>query len=144
MDAEILGPIDYLVMELPTGHLTGEAFDRLREIADNRTVRVLDLEFVAKSETGSVKLVALSEVEPEGHHDVRRWEGLSSGLLDQADLERVGSAIDPGSLAVVLVYENLWAVPLLAALDHAGANLIGQGRIIPEDLVDQLDATETS
>jgi hypothetical protein len=54
----------------------------------------------------------------------------------------VASAIGPGSLAGILVYENVWAAPLMAAMARTGALLVGQGPIIVEDLITALDATE--
>ena len=83
--------------------------------------------------------VALSEVEHGGDVDVTMWDGASSGLLDESDLDQVGAVIEPGSLAGVLVYENLWSVPLMTALDRSSARMVGNGRIIVDDLLTALD-----
>ena len=102
-------------------------------------VRVLDLEFIAKSADGSVRKVALGDVEHGGDVDVTMWDGASSGLLDQSDIDEVAAVIEPGSLAGILVYENLWAVPLMSALDRSTARMVGSGRIVVEDLLTALD-----
>jgi hypothetical protein len=144
MEEDVLGFIDYLAVEFPTGRMTGEGFDLLKELVERGTLRVLDLEFIAKAPDGTVRRVPLGGVAHSSDVDVTRWEGLSSGLLDQDDVNEVADSIDPGSLAGILVYENLWAAPLLAAMDRTGARLVGQGRIVPDELLAQLDATESS
>jgi Family of unknown function (DUF6325) len=141
-DDEVLGPIDYLAVEWPGGHVTGEGFRLLLDLVDRDIVRVLDLEFIAKAADGSVKKVALGDVEHGGDVDVTMWDGASSGLLDQSDVDEVAAVIEPGSLAGILVYENLWVAPLMAALDRSSARMVGNGRIVVEDLLDALDETE--
>jgi hypothetical protein len=142
VEGDVLGPIDYLAVEFPGGHVTGEGFGLLLDLVDRGIVRVLDLEFIAKSADGTVGKVALGDVEHAGDVDVTMWQGASSGLLDQSDADEVASAIEPGSLAGILVYENVWAAPLMAAIDRSGARLVGEGRIVVEDLLTALDATE--
>jgi hypothetical protein len=142
VDNDILGPIDYLAVEFPGGHVTGEGFQVLVDLVDRGIIGVLDLEFVAKAADGTVGKVALGDVEHSSDVDVTRWQGASSGLLDQADVDEVASAIEPGSLAGILVYENVWATSLLGAMDRSGVRLVGQGRIAVDDLFAALDATE--
>ena len=77
-----------------------------------------------------------------GDVDVTMWDGASSGLLDQSDIDEVAAVIEPGSLAGIMVYENLWAVPLMTALDRSTARMVGGGRIVVEDLLTALDETE--
>jgi hypothetical protein len=141
-DDEILGPIDYLAVEWPGGHVTGEGFELLLDLVDRGIVRVLDLEFIAKAADGSVRKVALGDVEHGGDVDVTSWDAASSGLLDESDVDEVAAVIEPGSLAGILVYENLWAVPLMTALDRSTARMVGSGRIFVEDLLNALDETE--
>ena len=144
MSDQVLGPIDYLAVEWPGAHVTGEGFELLLDLVERDVVRVLDLEFIAKSSDGTVTKVALADVEHGGDVDVTIWDGASSGLLDQSDIDEVAAAIEPGSLAGILVYENLWAVPIWTALDRSAARLVGSGRISGDDLIAALDATEPS
>jgi hypothetical protein len=72
------------------------------------------------------------------------WQGASSGMLDQSDIDKVASVVQPGSLAGILVYENVWAVPMMTTLDRSEARLVGQGSILPEDLLTALDAGESA
>jgi hypothetical protein len=138
-DEEVLGLIDYLAVEWPGGHVTGEGFGLLLDLVDRDVIRVLDLEFIAKAADGTVTRVALGDVEHGGDVDVTMWDAASSGLLDESDLEQVGGVIEPGSLAGILVYENLWSVPLMAALDSSSARMVGNGRVIVDDLVTALN-----
>ncbi|MBV9944890.1 MAG: hypothetical protein JO262_22385 [Solirubrobacterales bacterium] len=142
MADELLGPIDYLAVEWPGQHVTGEGFELLYNLVERGIIRVLDLEFIAKGPDGTVRKVALGDLEHAGEIDITIWDGASSGLLDQSDIDEVAAAIEPGSLAGVLVYENVWAVPMWTALERSSARLIGAGRIASDDLVEALDATE--
>jgi hypothetical protein len=139
---DVLGPIDYLAVEFPGGHVTGEGFQLLMDLVHRGIIRVLDLEFVAKSADGAVRKVALGAVEHTGDVDVTIWQGAASGLLDPSDVDNVASGIEPGSLAGILVYENVWAAPLIAAIERSSAHIVGEGRIAADDLVAALDSTE--
>ena len=141
-DEEVLGPIDFLAVEFPAGRMTGEGFDLLFGLCQQGTIRVLDLAFVAKGADGSVRRVALRDVEHGSDIDPTIWDGASSGLLDESDINEVAGAIEPGSLGGILVYENSWAVPLISAIDRNGDKMVGHGRIVVDDLLEQLDATE--
>jgi len=141
-EEEILGLIDYLAVEWPGGHVTGEGFQLLLDLVDRDIVRVLDLEFITKAADGTVRKVALGDIEHAGDVDVTIWDSASSGLLDQSDIDQVAAVIEPGSLAGILVYENMWSVPLMTALDRSSARLVGNGRIIIEDLLTALDGPQ--
>ena len=141
-EEEILGLIDYLAVEWPGGHVTGEGFQLLLDLVDRDIVRVLDLEFITKAADGTVRKVALVDIEHAGDVDVTIWDSASSGLLDQSDIDQVAAVIEPGSLAGILVYENMWSVPLMTALDRSSARLVGNGRIIIEDLLTALDGPQ--
>lgn len=141
MEDEVLGPVDFLAVEWPGAHVTGEGFQLLLDLVRRDVVRVLDLQFIAKAADGSVSKVALGDVKHGGDVDVTMWEGASSGLLDQSDVDQVAEVIEPGSLAGILVYENRWAVPLMTAIDRSTARMVGSGRIGAEDLIAALDET---
>ena len=142
MDDDILGPIDYLAVEFPSGNVTGEGFQALMELVRHGIIRVLDLEFVAKSVGGAVRKVALDTVEHATGVDVTLWRGAESGLLDQSDVDNVAAGIAPGSVAGIVVYENVWAAPLIAAFERGGAHVIGEGSIAVDDLLTALGGAE--
>ncbi|WP_223006032.1 DUF6325 family protein [Streptomyces genisteinicus] len=135
-----MGPVDYLVLEFPGNRMTGEGLPLLVDLVDRGIVRILDLAFVTKESDGTVRAVELREAGDEAELTV--FEGVSSGLLGQDDLDEAGAVLDPGSSAAVLVYENTWAAPLAKALRRSGARMVAGGRIPVQALLASLDATE--
>jgi len=137
-DSDILGPIDYLAVEFPNGRMTGAGFRLVKDLVHRGIIIVMDLEFVRKESDGSLTKVALEDVAQEDPVDVSDWVGVYSGLLDESDLQAVGDAISPGSLAGVLVYENAWAAPIMQEIEDSGARLLGSARIEADDLLEAL------
>ena len=139
-DLDVLGPIDYLVVEYPDGRLTGDALPHLVDLVERYVIRVLDLAFVARGLDDTVSVVSLSDL---GDADgVDAFQGATSGLLDEEDLADVGAILAPGGLAGVLVYENTWAAPFARALRRTGAELVASGRIPVQGILAALDAAE--
>ena len=139
---EEIGPIDYLVVEFPGSRMTGEGLPLLVDLVDRGIIRVLDLVFVKKELDGSVKGMAIADLDHDGTLDLAVFEGASSGLLDQGDLDEAGAVLEPGSSAGLLVYENRWAAPFAAALRRGGGQLVASGRIPVQAVLAALDATE--
>ncbi|CAL9508051.1 MULTISPECIES: DUF6325 family protein [unclassified Streptomyces] len=139
-----VGPIDYLVVEFPGNRMTGEGFPILVDLVDRGLIRILDLMFVRKDEDGTVTGMEIADLTGDGALDLAVFEGASSGLLGQDDLEEAASVLEPGSSAGVLIYENVWAAPFAAALRRGGARLVASGRIPVPDLLAALEATEAA
>ncbi|WP_330261388.1 DUF6325 family protein [Streptomyces sp. NBC_00539] len=143
-DVGEVGPIDYLVVEFPGNRMTGEGFPILVDLVDRGLIRILDLMFVKKDDDGSVTGMEIADLTGDGRLDLAVFEGASSGLLGQDDLEEAGAALEPGSSAGILIYENLWAAPFAAALRRGGGRMVASGRIPVTDLVDALEAIEAA
>lgn len=141
-DSAALGPISYLIAEFPGNQMTGEAFPILVDLVDRGLIRILDLMFVRRDPDGSIEAVELKDLDHDGQFDVAIFEGVSSGLLDQSDLDDAKNAIEPGSSAGILIFENRWAAPFTAALRRSKAQLVAAGYIPLEDIVAALDATD--
>ena len=60
--------------------------------------------------------------------------------LAEEDVDHLAAAMDPGSIAGVLVYENLWAAPFASAMRRAGGQLIANGRIPIQALIAAIEA----
>lgn len=141
--SEELGSIGYLAAEFPSGRITEEDAAILLDAVNRRIIRVLDLDFLAKEADGSMRRVEPDELENPHGVDLGVWSGACSGLLDASDVDEIAGAIQPGSVAGVVIYENLWTVDLDTVLQDHGARLIADGRIEPEDLVAALDQAES-
>ncbi|MFF7792891.1 DUF6325 family protein [Streptomyces sp. NPDC007991] len=139
-----MGPIDYLVVEFPGNRMTGEGLPLLVDLVDRGLIRILDLTFIRKDADGSVTGLEIGDLTGDGELDLAVFEGASSGLLGQDDLEEAAAALEPGNSAGVLIYENLWAAPLAAALRRGGAELVASGRIPAPAVLAALDAIETT
>jgi hypothetical protein len=141
-DLDQAGPIDYLVVEFPGSKLNGEAFPLLVDLADRGIIRILDLAFISKDADGSVVGLELKDFDGDGELDLAVFEGVSSGLLDQGDIDDAASVLEPGSSAGVLVYENVWAAPFATALRRSGGQLVASGRIPVQAILSALEAAE--
>jgi len=141
-DLEAMGPIDYLVVEFPGNRMTGEGWPLLLDLVDRHIIRILDLVFVRKDLDGSVSGLAIADLDGDGALDLAVFEGASSGLLSNDEIEDAGTVLEPGSSAGVIVYENLWAAPLAIALRRSGAQMVAGGRIPVQAALAALDAAE--
>src|SRR4051794_13156115 len=110
-DLDQMGPIDYIVVEFPGSKMTGEGFPLLIDLVDRGIIRILDLVFVTKDPDGSVRGMAIADFDADGELDLAVFEGASSGLIGQDDIDETGNVLEPGSSAGILIYENSWAGP---------------------------------
>jgi len=140
--AEDLGPIDYVIVEFPGNKMTGEGFPILLDLVDRGIIRIIDLLFVTKDDSGTTTVLNLSDVDRDGNLELAAFQGASSGLLDDGDIADATSVIESGSSAAVLIYENRWAAPFAAALRRGGAQLVARGAIPMDALAASLDAAE--
>ena len=140
-----LGPIDVVVIAYPAdAPMTGEAAPLLLDLVDRGIIRVLDVFFVMKNEDGTFSGFDASNLDSKNVGDFTAFEGASSGLLGEEDATTAAEAIEPGSAAVMIVYENRWAAPFIAAVRRNGGVPIAFERIPVQDLIDSLDAAEAA
>src|ERR671914_1254326 len=133
-----LGPIDIAIIAYPAGApMTGEAAPMLVDLVDRGIIRVLDAMFVRKNEDGTFSGFEARDLSDKGVGDFAMFEGASSGLLGEEDAEKTAEVIEPGSTAVMIVYENRWAAPFVAAVRRNGG---GGGGVEPNPRDAPLDA----
>jgi hypothetical protein len=133
---DTLGPIDYLVVEWTGQQPNGEALPHLIDLVDSGIIRLIDLSFFTKDEDGNI---ATLEIDGLGE-TFAEFIGASSGVLDDGDIAEAANAIEPGTSAAVLVWENVWAAPLAAALRGNGAELVARGSVPMDALIEALEA----
>jgi hypothetical protein len=143
--ANELGPIDLVVFAYPPGSpMTGEAADILLDLVDRGIIRVLDALFVQKNEDGTFSGFEARGLQAGSVGSFAVLEGASSGLLGDEDAATAADAIEPGSAAVLILYENRWAAPFAAAVRNNGGVLVDNQRIPHQDVIDALAAIEAS
>ena len=137
---ELCALVDYVIVEFPAGHssLTGEMAKELLALVDAGTIRVIDILILAKDDDGSVEAMELSDIEELG--ELQALEAELAELLAADDVVHLAAAMDPGSVAGVLVYENLWAAPFAAAARRSGGQLIANGRIPIQAIIASIEA----
>ncbi len=137
---DLLGPVDYVVVEFPDSDLSGDGFERLLDLADRRVIQILDVEFLRRT-PDTVQQVPVAELPSTSGLDLSVWDGASSGLLDAEDLAVIGEQMSVGALAVVVVFENLWVLDVIGS--WPGGRLLFDGGVSADDLVAALDAAES-
>lgn len=144
MAEQDIGPIDYLALEFPQAKITGEGFAALLDLVDRGIIRILDLQFVIGGPDGTFTAVALADLDHDGVLDLAVFEGVSSGLLDDADLSDAAALVAPGTAVGLLVYENTWAGPFVTAMRNHGAQVLATGRIPVETVIATLDSLDAA
>ena len=124
-----LGPVDWIMVEFPGSRFSGEIAPVIKDLADRGLIRVLDLLFLQKDESGNLETYEMSDLDASELGELRSYETALAMLLSEQDVMDLATAIEPGSSAAVLVWENRWAAPFGAAVRHAGGQLVASGRI---------------
>lgn len=137
-----LGPVDHLVVEFPNGVTDFDGFAVLLDLAERGVIYVLDLEFVERAVGGEVRVVDLCSLPNPQGVDLSALEGSSTGLLDADDIHAVGRTLQPGGVAAVLVYENLFAEALASALGRSGGRVVSRNSVSVDDLSTAFDRGE--
>jgi hypothetical protein len=139
-----LGPVDYVVVEFPAGasNFTGEMAAELVRLVDAGLIRVIDVLVLTKDADGSIEALELSDVGELG--ELQALEAQLADLLAAEDVEHLAAAMDPGTTAGVLIWENLWAAPFASAARRSGGQLIANGRIPIQAIIASIEADETN
>jgi hypothetical protein len=138
-----MGPVDYVVLEWADDQpASGEVQPLLLDLVDRGIIRILDIAFLAKDRDGSVSGIEVGGGLQQLAAAFAAFEGASSGLLGADDLQEAAAALEPGTSAAVIVWENRWAAPVARALRRSGGQLVASGRIPVQAILASLDAVE--
>lgn len=141
--ASEIGPIDYVLIEWPGRQPNGEVAPHLVDLVERGVIRILDVAFIAKGEDGAVAGIELADL-GDGAGELTVFEGASSGLIGDDDITEAAAALEPGTSAALLIFENSWAAPFVGAVRRTGGQLVASGRIPAEDVLAALDAAEAN
>lgn len=141
-DIDELGPVDYLVVEFPAGqaNFNREMAAELAALAEAGTIRLLDLLVVHKDDDGSLEAFEVDDLDEVD--ELRQLETQVAEILAEEDVAHLAEAMEPGSTAGVLVWENSWAAPFASAARRSGGQLIATGRIPIQAILASIEAEE--
>ena len=137
-----LGPVDWIVVEFPGSRFNGQIAPALRDLVQRDLIRVLDLLVLKKDADGSLEAFELADLDESEIGELRGYEAQLAMLLSEDDVVAVANAIEPGSSAAVLVWENSWAAPFASAVRESGGQLVASGRIPIQSLLAAIEADE--
>ncbi|MFD8690121.1 DUF6325 family protein [Streptomyces sp. NPDC059651] len=130
-----VGPVEYLVVAFPGSRFTGAIAPALAEVVASKAVRIIDLTFVHRDEDGAIEIIELDALDPDDLVSFEPVEGEVTGLLNGDDIRALGESVPPGSSAALIVWEDLWALPLTEAVRASGGQLVAHERI-PADVAE--------
>ena len=139
-EVDELGPVDWIVVEFPGSRFNGQIAPALFDLVERDLVRVLDLLVLKKDDDGSLEAFELSDLDQGEIGELRTYESELAMLLSEEDVTSLAAAIEPGSSAAVLVWENSWAAPFASAVRRSGGQLVASGRIPIQALLAAVEA----
>lgn len=137
---DVHGPIDFVLLEFPRDRLTGEASKALLDLVERDVIRLYDLLVISKDQDGSVSVLEVGEAAPA----FAAFAGARSGLLGDDDVQEAAAAMAPNTVAALIVYENAWAIPFVAAARNSGGDLIASARVPATDVMKALEELEAT
>ena len=135
------GPIDFILLEFPPGNPDGAAAQALADLVESQTIRLLDLLVVHRADDGTISVI---DIDGAGDTSFVQFSGARSGLLGDEDIAQAGDVLSPGSTAALIVFENAWAAPFVAAVRSHGGEVVASMRIPASDVIDALDALDST
>jgi len=130
------GPIDFLALDFKTDQLKGEILPAMLELVQNKIVRVIDLVIIQKFEDGHHEAREMQQLAPDLLALFDPLEVEISGIIQVEDIANVAEAMEPGTNAAILLFENLWAIKFREAVLRANGRLLGHERI-PFEVVEE-------
>lgn len=136
-----LGPVDIVVIGYPPdAPQTGSAIPLFIDLVDRGIIRVLDVKGVRRDPDGAFSGFDVADAADVGLSDVVAFEGAQTGLIGDDDLRVAVEAMEPGSAAVLICFENTWAAPFVTEVRRNGGELLGFERVGVQDLMDAIEA----
>ena len=142
-EAAVHGPVDFVLLEFPRDRLTGEASQALMDLVEAGTIRLYDLMVISKDAEGGIEVLEVTD--PTGPAaGFSYFAGARSGLLGDDDAQEAAGAMEPDTVAALIVYENAWAAPFVAAARRSGGELVASARIPAADIMAAVESLEAT
>ncbi len=141
---QLPGPIDFVLLEFPDQEPTGDTARATLDLIEAGIIRLYDVAAIRKAADGSFAAIEISELPGDAGDGFAGMAGARSGLLSDEDIVEAAGAMEPGTIAVLLVYENAWARPFVTAAHQVGGQLVASARIPAQDIIDTLDALDST
>ncbi len=138
VDADALGPIDFLVVEFPGNRFDGRIVPALVDLIARGLVRVLDLAFVARDASGALTMAEIVDLDAADLGPLQGLGGFLTDLVSEEDLLAAGAELAPESSAAVIIWENTWAAPFATAVRASGGEVVASGRLPADEVLDLL------
>ena len=131
-DNLLAGPVDIVVIEFADPKPNGRVAPAIAELVNSGTIRILDLVFVVKDAEGDILTLELSDLDPDVAASFDDLEGESGGLLSDEDVLQAAEALEPGTAALLAIFENSWARKVVSAVVDAGGRVVAHDRLDAE------------
>jgi hypothetical protein len=141
-DIEETGAIDWLLVAARDKKINGELVPPLLDLVDRRLIRILDALILVKRSDDDFEVLTTDDLDPEQVGDLGELAGASSGLLSDDDAASAIAVLEPDSIGLLVVYENLWSIPFAVAARKAGGQLVAHGHIPTQAILAALDTLE--
>jgi hypothetical protein len=141
-DTEETGAIDWLLVAAKDKTINGELVPPLLDLVDRRLIRVLDALVIVKRTDDDFDVLTTDDLDPAQVGDIGQLAGASSGLFDDKDAADAVAVMEPDSIGLLIMYENLWSIPFAVAARKAGGQLLSHGHIPTQAIVAALDALD--
>jgi hypothetical protein len=141
-DIEVTGAIDWLLLEAKGKEINGELVPPLLDLVDRRQIRILDALILVKRDGDEFDTLTTGDLDPEQVGELGALAGASSGLFGEDDAAAAAAVLEPGSLGLLIMYENLWSIPFAVAVRKAGGQLVAHGHVPTQAILATLDELE--
>lgn len=141
-EPEVHGPIDFILIEFPGERVPDRPADEVLRAIDRGLIRLYDIHLIRKAADGSFESVDLHAAPAGEIGAFAALAGGRSGIIGNEDLASAADAMDPGTIGVLAVFENTWAVPLVAAAYEAKGSVIAGSRIPAQTVIEALNELE--
>ncbi len=142
-EEHVPGPVDFVLIEFPTGSSTTSTAGALADLIDSGVVRLYDIVVIRKDGDGQVERVDLATAHESAVGGFEVLAGAQSGLFDEDDIAQAVAALEPDTTALLVAYENAWAIPFIAAAHSAGGQVVASERIPADVLIEVLEMAES-